>query len=287
MEIMSPEQIFNSKAFQFGLRNIPNFEQQVITLKEMGIPLSYQQLNEIRRLSIQHKWNIRKEGRSSTVSKGTSNVSDKPQETAALTDRTIDPKRMTNRHVEATLQAKSPGYQKANKPDPFNQDTHSVSEKVRKSTKKHTAKGKSAVKTKTHALVTSKIPTKAMMNKFKGMSPTIKFMIGFGATLGLAYLARSANSIGDIILPTPGVGFHFTWDPKRQYLPTHYQRGYDTIKESLTDFGSRVHLEKTAMKVIAPRPSSTRHARVTDTSSVMRSNMSLSAYNNAIKHTRY
>lgn len=286
---MTPEQIFNSKPFQFGLKNIPNFENQVLIAKEAGTPISYEYLSAVRRSVIQEKWDIRNSKRrsTSTAAKATSDVSNKTAETAAITDAIVEPKRMSTRHDEATLKAKNPAHKQANTPDPKRQEHHSATEKLRGKGKKHTTKGTYTTKPKSHAKITSKIPVRSMMNKFKGASTVTKWAIGAAGAITLSYFVRSLDKVNTQLSTVPGTGGGIVWNPKKQYLPAHYMRGYDTIKESLTDFGSRVHLDKTVMKKIAPVPSSTRHSFVTNTSSIMRSNLSLAASNNAIKHTRY
>lgn len=70
-------------------------------------------------------------------------------------------------------------------------------------------------------------------------------------------------------------------------IPEYYDRGYDRIKESLTDFGSPVRLDKAAQKVITPYYSTPRKARVTTVDSVINGNIALNNFNSAIDHSRY
>jgi len=69
-------------------------------------------------------------------------------------------------------------------------------------------------------------------------------------------------------------------------IPDYYNRGYDSIKENLTDFGSPVK-STVAQKTITPYKSSVRRAVKTTTNSVMRKNMALTMHSNAIQHNRY
>ena len=70
-------------------------------------------------------------------------------------------------------------------------------------------------------------------------------------------------------------------------IPDEYERGYDIISDSITDFGSPLHLAKAAQKVIMPYYSTVRKATYSTVSSVINSNAALSLSKNAIKHTRY
>lgn len=70
-------------------------------------------------------------------------------------------------------------------------------------------------------------------------------------------------------------------------ISNKYQRGYDTIKEYMTDFGSPLHLAKTVRKTITPYLSSTRKGVITNTNAVINSNPALYASKNAIGHHRY
>jgi len=70
-------------------------------------------------------------------------------------------------------------------------------------------------------------------------------------------------------------------------IPDYYNKGYDTIKENMTDFGSPVNLLKTASKTITPYWSSTRRSITTSVNTVIDRNVALFSSKNAIKHTRY
>ena len=69
-------------------------------------------------------------------------------------------------------------------------------------------------------------------------------------------------------------------------IPSEYERGYDIIKENLTDFGSPLRLIKT-LKVGMPYYSTVRKATNTTIASVRANNPALAMHRNAIQHTRY
>jgi len=71
------------------------------------------------------------------------------------------------------------------------------------------------------------------------------------------------------------------------YIPDSYKKGFNEIKEMTTDFGSKVHLDKTISKVMISPPNTTRQHFTTNTNSVINSNLALNAHSNAINHTRY
>lgn len=70
-------------------------------------------------------------------------------------------------------------------------------------------------------------------------------------------------------------------------IPEKYEKGYDLIEDSLTDFGSPVKLDKVASKVLNRYYSSIRKGKVTTTNTIINSNLSLYLSNNAIKHYMY
>lgn len=76
-------------------------------------------------------------------------------------------------------------------------------------------------------------------------------------------------------------------DNRSSYMPNSYKRGFDDIKSRTTDFGSRVHLNKTISKVMVTAKNSTRNSYRTSTRSIRKNNIALKAYDNAINHTRY
>jgi len=97
-----------------------------------------------------------------------------------------------------------------------------------------------------------------------------KSAIGLGIGLGLMGLQKLVGSYA----PQP-------------VIPKNYDRGYDIMNQTITDFGSPVKLLKTASKIITPYYSSVRKGVVTTTSTVMDKNISLLLNKKAIGHTRY
>ena len=75
--------------------------------------------------------------------------------------------------------------------------------------------------------------------------------------------------------------------PSQPAIPRNYDRGYDILKENMTDFGSPVKLAKAANKIITPYKSAVRRGTYTTTRSVRNKNLSLSLYDNAIAHHHY
>lgn len=76
-------------------------------------------------------------------------------------------------------------------------------------------------------------------------------------------------------------------DYNQNAIPEEYERGYDLINETLTDFGSPVKLQKTAAHVIMPYKSSIRRNNIKTTGSVIKSNIALRNHETAIRHTQY
>lgn len=72
---------------------------------------------------------------------------------------------------------------------------------------------------------------------------------------------------------------------QQRVIPKEYERGYDIIREQLTDFGSPLILSKAAQKVIIPYYSSVRSGIRTTVQS--QRNLALRLHDNAIGHTRY
>lgn len=70
-------------------------------------------------------------------------------------------------------------------------------------------------------------------------------------------------------------------------LPSHYERGYDVMKETLTDFGSPVKLLNTVKKTVTPYFSSVRRGKKTSINSIIHRNIALKSHKNAIGHTAY
>jgi hypothetical protein len=70
-------------------------------------------------------------------------------------------------------------------------------------------------------------------------------------------------------------------------IPKHYDKGYDILKENMTDFGSPVHLLKTAMKTITPYYSTVRKSITSSVNTITNKNLALFLSKHAIGHTRY
>lgn len=101
-----------------------------------------------------------------------------------------------------------------------------------------------------------------------------KLSIGVGAAIvGYSFIRQLHKNI-------------FFWKKDKE-IPDYYNRGYDNIKEQITDFGSPVNLVKTNMKVINPYKSSIRKNGITNTNTVINSNLSLTMSKKAIKHYEY
>lgn len=178
------------------------------------------------------------------------------------------------RHRLFELGAKTPGFKWFLKPDPINRMHQSVSSKVRNVTKTVSAVGKDTVKIKT---ATSPLIHNAgkVVNRFKGMSGKGKAGIIFGSMMVMGmFLGGAKRNI-------------YHRGVSSNYLPEKYSRGYDTIKENMTDFGSRVHLSKTASKVNVTPRNTTRDATRRTVNSVTNANVALQMHKNAIGHTRY
>ena len=101
-----------------------------------------------------------------------------------------------------------------------------------------------------------------------------------GATM-LASIGSKQNGNSFVNRPTVG-----SLDSRSSYIPGSYKRGYSDIKEALTDFGSRVHLDKTIKSLVKPI-NSTRHNVRQTVQSVQNDNIALFMHKNAINHTRY
>lgn len=81
--------------------------------------------------------------------------------------------------------------------------------------------------------------------------------------------------------------FRTVFRANKPAIPDEYEKGYDVMNESLTDFGSPLKLAKAAQKIITPYYSTVRQAVFTTTGAVQNSNISLLLSKNAIRHTRY
>jgi len=189
------------------------------------------------------------------------------------------------RNIEAGNVLKDPSYQKANKPDPLKEGNSNVTKRVRNNRTKHTMVNKETVKVKS-AMSPRILNTKGLINKFRGSSGWAKLAIGLGVTLGMSWFINSFNKIRPRFNPT-NISNNRPDYRGSSYIPEKYSRGYDTIKESLTDFGSKVKLNKVSSKVNVTPYNTTRNAFKTSVNSIINSNLALNAHNNAINHTRY
>lgn len=180
----------------------------------------------------------------------------------------------TLRHTLHTLASKIPGFFNILKPDPKSRLHQAVSSKVRDSKKAVSVAAETAVKVKT-AMTPRVVDAMKLLSKFKNRIPISKFGAVTGGALILGIFATKFLS---------GL-----WNSNQgsNYIPDKYSRGYDTIKESMTDFGSRVFLSKTASKVNVTPRNTTRNALIRTTNSVCDSNLAFRLHKNAINHTRY
>lgn len=146
----------------------------------------------------------------------------------------------------------------------------------------HTTVGVSSVKPKSVTQPNTKLNVRGLINRFKGLSPRAKFItVAAAGIASMMVFSRHTN-----YSPKLNISRNTHWDDNSSaYIPEKYLRGYDTIKENMTDFGSRVHLSKTVMKTLSKSFSSTRQSTVRTVNSVIRSNPVLSI--NPIGHNRY
>tara|TARA_Y100000310_G_C20585874_1_gene765373 strand:+ start:311 stop:1171 length:861 start_codon:yes stop_codon:yes gene_type:complete len=215
------------------------------------------------------------------------NVQDKYRRESINVDKAKDPR---IRHKVAVEAGKMPGHSEGNKVSGLsNPEGHTKKDQLKyKNTATHkpfTTKGVDSVKPKSHS-APRRVSPNGIMNKFKGMSPLTKFGMVAGAMM---IMANNVNSASDRYSGTliPTTQRATLWSREGAYIPEKYSRGYDAIKEHLTDFGSRVHLSKTVMKALVSPKSSTRHATVRTTRSVTNSNLSLELHKKAIQHHRF
>jgi len=75
--------------------------------------------------------------------------------------------------------------------------------------------------------------------------------------------------------------------PQDEALPKKYKRGFDVMDQTMTDFGSAVHMDKVSQKVITPYYSSVRKGTITSVNSIMKDNVALTSSKQAIGHTRF
>lgn len=109
----------------------------------------------------------------------------------------------------------------------------------------------------------------------------------------LMNLARTKIGKGGLIVAAGLVGWNLiqhaikSIGPVQPAIPRNYERGYDLIKESTTDFSSPVNLAKAANKVIKTNKSAVRRGVYTNTRAVRDRNMSFYLHDNAIRHHHY
>lgn len=97
---------------------------------------------------------------------------------------------------------------------------------------------------------------------------------GMIAAAGIIGWNLAQHTLKSVMMPQPAI-------------PRNYERGYDLIKEQMTDFGSPVNLAKAANKVIQTNKSTVRRGVYTTTRAVRNRNLALSLSDNAIRHHQY
>lgn len=160
------------------------------------------------------------------------------------------------------------------KTDPINQMWQTVTSKVRDIAKTVRVTGKDTVKVKS-VMSPRFVEAMSLFNKYKGRIPMMKAGVFLGGAFVLTMFARHALA---------GL---FQSNQGSAYIPEKYSRGYDTIKENMTDFGSKVYLSKTAAKMNVTPRNTTRDGFIRTTSTITKSNLSFRLHSNAINHTRY
>jgi hypothetical protein len=98
---------------------------------------------------------------------------------------------------------------------------------------------------------------------------------------GLALTIGAVTAFGMVGRMLGGGGPNLSINPttrldssRNAYMPQSYRQAYDDIKRSQTDFGSRVHLNKTINKFIQTSINSTRHHTKTTVQSIINSSPS-------------
>jgi len=133
----------------------------------------------------------------------------------------------------------------------------------------------------------AKLPpnTSSMWSKIKAQKTWGKMAVGFGAALTFSYI------LNKVILNSSPVQLSnsnpVSYDPRASaYIPERMSRGYDTIKQSFTPFGSPISLSKTR-SVINSFKSSIRKNTVRTTRSITKTALPFTLNDRAISHTRY
>lgn len=97
---------------------------------------------------------------------------------------------------------------------------------------------------------------------------------GLVAAAGLVGWNLIQHSIKAATMPSPAI-------------PRNYDRGYDILRNNMTDFGSPVKLAKAAAKIITPYKSAVRRGTYTTCRSVRNKNIALRMSDNAIGHHKF
>ena len=124
--------------------------------------------------------------------------------------------------------------------------------------------------------------SKHIKNLFEGNKFANQALKIAGTRWGKGLLVTAGVAIGLKMLN--GIQSSFS---QEEVIPKKYDRGFDLMKETMTDFGSPVHMNKVASKTITPYYSSSRRGTVTNTNSIIKGNVALSSNKNAIGHTGY
>lgn len=231
------------------------------------------------------KWSDNKNTAHINRSDKPENIKEKYSKDRTKVERSTKPR---IRHKIATNTGKIPGFADTKKQQAINEVVRPKTQLKNKnvaSRKVHTTVGKFTAKIKS-ATAPYKLNVGGLMNKFKGMSPLVKWGISIGAMMIMSNVVNSFadRTYGNINSISQSMGM---WSRESTYMPEKYSRGYDTIKEHMTHFGSRVKLDKTASMVNITPYTSTRTGMVRTSNSIMNSNISLQMHKNAIKHYRY
>jgi len=161
-------------------------------------------------------------------------------------------------------------------------DTNNLKQK-KASTKTTNMSNVKAVKTQNHSWATRrKMIMESNIGKrfFNKKGALLVTALAAGATTLMTIGSKSGSNS---FVNTPRIS---SFDSRSSYIPDSYKRGYNDIKEALTDFGSRVHLDRTIKSLVKP-VNSTRHNVRQTVSSVTNDNVALFMHKNAINHTRY
>lgn len=109
----------------------------------------------------------------------------------------------------------------------------------------------------------------------------------------LMNLARTKIGKGGLIAAAGIIGWNLAQHALKSAalpqpaIPRNYERGYDILDDSMTDFGSPVKLAKAANKIITPYKSVVRRGVYTNTRAIRDGNLALSLNDNAIRHHHY